>query len=110
MADAGKSMGNAGDRAEAERILQQLRQHLPTCARRYGVKSLGVFGSYVRGEQRPHSDLDILVEFDRVPSLIQFLTLEHELEDVLGVEVDLVMRDVLKPAIGRHILAEVVPV
>ena len=71
---------------------------------------MGLFGSYVRGEQRSGSDVDVLVEFNQTPSLLQFLALEHELTDALGVRVDLVMKDALKPAIGRHILREVVPV
>ena len=88
-----------------------LRQHLPALRDHYGVHSLGVFGSYVRGEQRPRSDLDLLVEFDARPlTLIQVITLEQHLSDLLGVQVDLVEKKTLKPAIGRHILQEVVPV
>lgn len=105
-----RSLRHEGRLADVHRIVQQLRGHLPACASRYGVRSLGVFGSYVRGEQQPGSDLDILVEFDRTPSLIRFLTLEHELSDLVGTKVDLVMKDALKPAIGRIILREVVPV
>ncbi len=71
---------------------------------------MGVFGSYVRGEQRRGSDLDLLVEFDERPlTLLQFIALEHYLSDLLEVRVDLVERNTLKPTIGRHILAEVVP-
>jgi predicted nucleotidyltransferase len=62
-------------------------------------------------EQRAGSDLDVLVEFDdRLLSLLQFIALEDELSDMLGVKVDLVEKSALKPAIGRHVLAEVVPV
>ncbi len=82
----------------------------PELSERYSVKSLGVFGSYVHNKQRKGSDLDVLVEFFEVPSLLKFIELEHYLADLLGVKVDLVMKDALKPAIGRHILAEVVPV
>jgi len=74
------------------------------------VRSLGVFGSYVRHEQRPNSDLDLLVTFSETPGLLRFIALENELTDVLGVKVDLVMRDALKPAIGTSVLAELVPV
>ena len=88
-----------------------LRQHLPTLQERYGVHSLGVFGSHVRGEQQRSSDLDLLVEFDDRPlTLLQFIALEHYLSDLLKVKVDLVERNTLKPTIGRHILDEVVPV
>ena len=87
-----------------------LRQELPALALRFGVASFGLFGSYVRQENGADSDLDILVAFHRVPSLLRFIELENYLSDVLGVKVDLVMREALQPHIGRRILAEVVPV
>ena len=87
-----------------------LRQHLPALRERYGVRFLGVFGSYVRGEQRRGSDLDLLVEFDDRPlTLLQFIACEHYLSDLMEVKVDMVERNTLKPVIGRHILAEGVP-
>ena len=87
-----------------------LRQYLPALREHYGVRSRGVFGSCVRGEQRRGSDLDLLVEFDDRPlTLLQFIALEHYLSDLLEVKVDLVERSTLKPTIGRNILAEVVP-
>ena len=48
---------------ETFRFISILRQHLPEISRKYSVSYLGIFGSYVRGEQEPESDLDILVEF-----------------------------------------------
>jgi predicted nucleotidyltransferase len=78
--------------------------------REFGVRNLAIFGSYVRGEQHPGSDLDVLVEFDRVPSLFRYLELEEVLSTIAGVKVDLVMRRALKPRIGRRILAEAVAV
>jgi predicted nucleotidyltransferase len=84
---------------------------LPRLREQYGVKSLGLFGSYVRGQQAQESDLDILVEFDDRPlTLLQFVRLENELSDLLGVKVDLVEKAALKPAIGRRVLEEFVPV
>ncbi|MGH8065758.1 MAG: nucleotidyltransferase family protein [Candidatus Entotheonellia bacterium] len=92
-------------------VQRTLRLHLPELRERYGVRTLGVFGSYVRGEQKPRSDLDLLVEFDGRPlTLIQVIALEQYLSDLLGVKVDLVEKKTLKPAIGRHILQEVIPV
>jgi predicted nucleotidyltransferase len=84
------------------------QQHLPELQKRFGVKSMGIFGSYVRGEQRPDSDLDILVNYQEVPSLIEFIRLEDYLSQLTGIEVDLVMADGLKPRIGERILQEVV--
>lgn len=91
-------------------MLSVLRSELPALRRRWGVRSLGVFGSYAHGAQRQGSDLDLLVEFGGPPlSLLRFIELEQELSDLLGVKVDLVEMSTLKPAIGRHILAEVQP-
>jgi uncharacterized protein len=93
-----------------EEIRQDLRAHLPELRERYGVTYLGIFGSYVRGEQKKTSDVDILVEFDRPGTLLGFIHLQNDLVDLLGVRVDLVEKDGLKPAIRPYVLAEVVPV
>ena len=93
-----------------DKILATLRAHLPELQRRYGIRSLGIFGSYIRGEHRKRSDLDILVEFEQAPTMFQFLDLQDHLAALLGVKVDLVMKSALKPTIGEHILEEVVPV
>ena len=74
----------------------------------YKIKEVGIFGSYVRGEQSETSDLDILVDFEEVPSLFDLVELQDYLSDQLGVKVDLVMKSGLKPRIGRYILEEVV--
>jgi uncharacterized protein len=87
-----------------------LREHLPFLAAHYRVASLGLFGSYLHGTQRCDSDLDILVSFDETPSLLRLIELENHLSDQLGVKVDLVLREALKPRIGERILREVVPV
>jgi predicted nucleotidyltransferase len=93
-----------------EKIQEKIRSLLPKLSDQYHVESLALFGSYVRREQKAGSDLDILVTFRRTPCLIEFVKLENYLSDVLGVKVDLVMKDVLKPRIGRHILDEAVPI
>jgi uncharacterized protein len=98
------------DDRELAHYVALLKQHLPALREHYGVRCRGIFGSYVRGEQRRGSDLDLLVEFDDRPlTLLQFIALEHYLSDLLEVKVDLVERSTLKPTIGRHILAEVMP-
>ena len=93
-----------------EEILKVLRQQIPMLAERYSVDTLEVFGSYVRSEQKKDSDLDILVTFKEVPSLLTFIAMENYLSDLLGVKVDLVMKDSLKPKIGGQILRESIPV
>jgi predicted nucleotidyltransferase len=98
------------DQKNTEQLVALLRQQMPLLSERYRVRSLKMFGSYVRHEQRPDSDLDLLVTFDELPSLLKFIELENYLTDTLGVKVDLVMPDTLKPRIGQRILSEVVPV
>ncbi len=77
-------------------------------AKEFKVKTIGVFGSYVRGEQSDRSDVDILVEFNGRIGFFKFLELEEYLEKLLGVKVDLVSKKALKPRIGARILNEVV--
>ena len=89
-------------------LVKTLRRQLPLLADRYQVTSLGVFGSFVRDEQSLGSDLDLLVTFYDPPSLLKFIELENYLSDLLGLKIDLVMREALKPRIGERILKEVV--
>ena len=88
-------------------LLLRLREIRPDLASRYHILSLGLFGSYGRGTPTRRSDVDILVSFTEAPSLFTFVRLKGELERCLGRRVDLVMREALRPAIGRRILAEV---
>ena len=97
-------------RLSRDELIRTIREHLPELRGRYGVRSLGLFGSYSRGVASGASDVDLLVEFDRTPSLYEFGELEDALGDLLGAKVDLVMRSALKPAIGRRVLGEVVPI
>ncbi len=91
-----------------EEIKNRLRNQKPTLMTRYNVTEIGIFGSYVRGTQQPQSDVDILIDFDEYPSLLEFVGLEDELSERLGINVDLVMKSGLKPRLGRRILQEVV--
>jgi hypothetical protein len=93
-------------------IQKTLREQKPYLAEKYGVRIVGVFGSYVRQEQRRDSDLDLLVELDRPPkiSLIGLVELEDYLGEILGVKVDIAIKTNLKKRIGARILQEVVPV
>ena len=93
-------------------ITATLRLLKPALSERFGVETIGVFGSYTRGEQTKKSDIDILVTFreDAHPGFFKFLELEEFLARELGVKVDIVSREALKPYIGKHILEEVVMV
>lgn len=79
----------------------------PDLHRRYPIRSMGVFGSYARGEQNDDSDLDLLVEFGDTAGLFEYAGLQLELSDAQGMTVDVVNRAALKPRIGQRILAEV---
>ena len=91
-----------------QKFMQILQQQMPNLTEQYNVATLEVFGSYVRHEERRGSDLDILVTFSKPPSLFKIVRLENHLSDILNVKVDLVMKDSLKPAIGKNILREAV--
>lgn len=95
---------------DIKQFQQVLREHLPRLASRYQVSSLGLFGSHLRGTQRVDSDLDVLVHFHQTPSLLRLIELENYLSDLLGIKVDLVLAESLKPHIGRRILQEVVAI
>ncbi len=83
---------------------------MPALTERHKIKSLGIFGSYVRGEARSTSDVDLLVEFSETPDIFKFMDLEDDLTALLGRKVDLVTRPALKGNRGDRILREVVPV
>jgi predicted nucleotidyltransferase len=91
-------------------VLRTLRAELPKLEKAYNIRSLGVFGSVVRGDQRPRSDVDILVDFKCPPTFFELIELEDRLTDLLGAKADVVMRSALKPRIGDRILSEVVDV
>jgi hypothetical protein len=89
----------------------ELRSILPDLQERYGVEGLWIFGSRARGDSREDSDLDLLVQ---VPSgrlsLWDYIGLEQEIEDRLGLDVDLVERRALRSEVKPYVLPEAVPV
>jgi len=93
---------------ETERIISEIKRNMPYLREQYNVRSLGIFGSYVRGEQKKRSDVDILVEFEEPVTLLEFVALENRLSELIGKKVDLVMKTALKLKIGERILEEVV--
>lgn len=101
-------VSGTGGRRKLRQYMAVLRRQLPALRTTFHVRYLGVFGSYVRGIPKKGSDLDVLVDFDKEPSLFQFIELENHLSALLGIKVDLVMKDTLKPMIGQQILSEVV--
>jgi len=87
-------------------IEKRIKAHKALLRAKYKVKELGFFGSYLRGKQKKNSDLDLLVEFSVPVSLFDFISLENHLSQILGLKVDLVMKDSLKPRIKDKVIGE----
>ena len=91
-----------------EKLKETLAEHKEELRERFKVKEIGFFGSYVREEQKKRSDVDILVTFYETIDLFTFVELENYLSDILGVKVDLVMKEGIKPRLREKILSEAV--
>lgn len=94
---------------QREDLISTIRQQQSTLYA-MGVKSLDLFGSIVRGEARPDSDIDLLVEFQAPPSFDRYMDVKLYLEELIGRRVDLVTRAALKPRLRPSIEAEAVRV
>ncbi|GJM41737.1 MAG: nucleotidyltransferase [Ardenticatenaceae bacterium] len=95
-----------------EKIKDQLKQQKPYLLDKYGITEIGIFGSYVRDEQGPESDVDILIELTDPPriDLLDLVELEYYLAELLNAKVDVAIKKNLRKRIGRRILSEVQPV
>ena len=91
-------------------VLDRLEQRLPELQARYGVASLGLFGSVAKDTEGPDSDVDILVEFTGEPTFARYMGLKEDLEALLARRVDLVTTTGLKPRIRERVLAELIHV
>ena len=85
-----------------------LKEHKAEVVQKYRVREIGIFGSFVRGEQRKRSDIDILVEYDGIPDLFEFINLERYLQRLLRKKVDLVRKAAIRKELKGRILKEVV--
>lgn len=96
------------DRIVTQREIQDiLAQHEADLREEFGVKSLALFGSVVRGDRREDSDVDVLVEFDRRVTLFDLGALVTRLEELLQVpSVDITLREGIRPEFRDHILRE----
>jgi predicted nucleotidyltransferase len=92
---------------ESKKALSLLREHRPDLTQ-IGVKSLAVFGSVARGEARPDSDVDILVEFEGRATFDRFMDTRYYLEELLGCKVDLVMPGDIKPRLKHYIMQDLI--
>lgn len=90
--------------------IRQVKEKILPILQRYGVKRVGLFGSFVREEMSEDSDIDILVEIEEDISLLDFVGLKLEIEEALGRKVDLVEYSTIKPLLRERILSEQVPI
>ena len=93
-----------------DEIRKTIRQHSSILAERYGVSVVGIFGSYVRGEEKTGSDIDLLAEILKPISLLELVGAEIYLSEVLGLKVDLVPKRSLREELRETILRETVDV
>lgn len=91
-------------------LTERLRSLKPALAAQFGVSAIAIFGSHARHEANENSDLDLLIDFDRTPSLFELARLDQTLERALSVKVDSVPRDSLNPRYAPYITKELVPV
>ncbi len=91
-----------------EQIKKILTSHKDILRNKYNVKEIGIFGSFIQGNQDKDSDVDILVDFSKPVGLIEFIKLEEYLKDLLGIKVDLVLKEGIKPALRSNILKQAV--
>ena len=89
--------------------LENIKSLIKPILKKYGIKKAGIFGSSARGESVVN-DLDLLVKIDKKISLLEFIGIQQELEDALGMKVDLVEYDAIKPALKDEILQDEKPV
>ncbi|HBB65210.1 MAG TPA: nucleotidyltransferase [Candidatus Vogelbacteria bacterium] len=92
---------------DLEIIKQKIALHKEYLKKTYGVKEIGVFGSYARGDNDENSDIDIVVDLQK-PLGLQFFSLERHLEEYLGRKVDLATKKAIKPYIRERILAQII--
>lgn len=89
-------------------IISKLKEIKPDLEKDYDITELGVFGSFVRGEQNINSDIDILIDYKEGTSLLTLGGLQYMLSELFKTKVDLVMKKTLKKQIGKQILSEVI--
>ncbi len=90
-----------------EELKEIINSHRKELEDKYYVKSIAIFGSYTRNEQTPESDVDILVEFSKPVGLL-FVHLADYLEEILGVKVDLMTPEAIKPNRRKYIMEELI--
>jgi predicted nucleotidyltransferase len=90
-----------------EKIKKIIQEHRKELEAQFNVIEIGIFGSYVHGNQSKKSDIDILVELKEPVSLLKLVSLENYLEEITGIKVDVVPKNDVRPELKKQILEEV---
>ncbi len=91
-----------------ENLIKKIMEHQKDLEKKFGIIEIKIFGSYVKNQQTPKSDLDIIVEFKETPGFIKFMKIEEYLSSLLGVKVDLLTREGISPYIRKYIEKEMI--
>jgi predicted nucleotidyltransferase len=94
---------------DTEEIISHIRKLNPTIEKKYKAKVKSIFGSYVRGDENPESDLDVLVEFKDNANLLDLVGLSNFLEEKLDIPIDVVPEDTIRKEIKKQVLKEAIP-
>ncbi|HEX2256202.1 MAG TPA: nucleotidyltransferase domain-containing protein [Afifellaceae bacterium] len=106
MTAAGKTLT-----VDREKVLAALRAKRAEIEERYGLRMVGIVGSVARGEAGAESDVDVMVDIIRTPSLFKISGAEHDVEDAigLGLRVEFVLREDLRPGMRARMERDFVP-
>ncbi len=91
-----------------QEIISILKAEKNNLNKKFNVTRLGIFGSYARGEEKPDSDVDIIVEFSSIPGMKDFFYTEEYLEKKLNIKVDLVRENAIRSELKEQIMSEVI--
>ena len=91
-------------------LLKRYKTDIKRSAQRHKIRSVSVFGSFARGEEREDSDIDLLVESEADCSLFDVISMKYEIEDLTGHTVDVVTINGLSPYLSEQIIKEAIPI
>ena len=89
-------------------FIMKRRENILKIAKAHGATNLKIFGSYARGDEKPGSDIDLLVELEPGRSLLDIIAIKQDIEDMINRKVDVVTADALSPYIREEIMQEAI--
>jgi len=94
---------------DTQQLIHDKRDAILEIAMRYGASDIRVFGSVARGDATDSSDLDLIVRFEPGPSLLDHGGLVMDLRELLGIRVDVIDEDAMRPRFRQHVMKEAIP-